>query len=64
MDRLIAAVAWQDVQALEQSKLVTTHQADKIDWDEIDAWVIAEGIGDTPQVIDFYGEIRRASPPQ
>lgn len=64
MDRLIAAAAWQDVQALEQAKLVATHQAERIDWDEIDAWVIAEGIGDTPQVIDFYRDLRGASPPQ
>jgi hypothetical protein len=58
MNRLIAAAAWHDVQALEQAKMVATYQAGNIDWDEIDAWVIAEGIDDSAEVLDFYRDVR------
>ena len=63
MDRLIAAASWQDIQAVEQAKLVAEHQADKVDWSELDAWVIAEAIGNTREVIDFYAAVRRSEPP-
>ena len=63
MDRLIAAATWQDAQALEQAKLVATHQAAVIDWGELDAWVIAENIGNTREVIEFYRDIRGSPPP-
>jgi hypothetical protein len=63
MDRLIAAAAWQDAQALEQAKLVAIHQADNIDWEELDAWVIAEGIGNAREVVDFYRDVRASPPP-
>lgn len=61
MDRLIAAASWQDSQALEQAKLVAAHQGENVDWDELDAWVLREGIGATPEVGDFYREVRRPS---
>ena len=63
MDRLIAAASWQDTPALEQAKLVAEHQAGSIDWDELDSWVIAEGIGNTREVMDFYAEVRGSRPP-
>lgn len=63
MDRLTAAAAWQDAQALDQAELVAVHQRDKVDWDALDAWVVAEDIGHTPEVIDFYRRVRQSSPP-
>lgn len=62
MDRLIAAASWQDVAALEQALLVATHQADNIDWTEIDAWVATEGITTTREVVEFYRALRRSPP--
>lgn len=63
MDRLIAAAAWQDAQALDQAELVAAHQADKIDWRALETWVVVEGIGGTPEVIEFYRQVRRSRPP-
>jgi len=63
MDRLIAAASWQDAQALEQAKLVAAHQAKSIDWHELDRWVTAEDIGSTPEVIEFYRDLRGSPPP-
>ena len=62
MDRLIAAASWQDPPSLEQAVMVATHQSDDIDWDEIDFWVVAEGIATTPQVVEFYGALQRPVP--
>jgi hypothetical protein len=62
MDRLIAAASWQDAPSLQQALLVATHQSDSIDWDEIDAWVVAEGITTAREVIEFYRSIRRSPP--
>lgn len=62
MDRLIAAVAWQDAQALEQALLVATHQAEQVDWAEIDQWVVAEGITTAREVTEFYRTVNRDRP--
>lgn len=59
MDRLIAAASWQDAPSLDQAVLVATHQADDIDWNEIDNWVLAEGIVTTREVSEFYGAMQR-----
>ena len=44
IDRLNAATAWQDAQSLNQAILVARHQADQIDWLEIDNWILSEGL--------------------
>lgn len=62
MDRLIAAVSWQDAPALEQALLVAQHQSDKIEWREVDSWVLAEGIAGAREVIEFYRTARRTLP--
>jgi len=62
MDRLIAAASWQDAPSLEQAVLVATHQSNNIDWDQIDTWVAAEGINNTPEVLEFYRAVRRSPP--
>lgn len=62
MDRLIAAVSWQDAPSLEQALLVARHQADSIDWSEIDTWVVAEGISSAREVVEFYRATRRTLP--
>jgi hypothetical protein len=41
MDRLAAAVAWNDAQSHEQAILVASHQ--EIDWDELSKWFTDEG---------------------
>jgi len=63
MDRLIAAAAWQDAQALDQAKLVAVHCDDQVDWDALDAWVMSEDIGETPEVSEFYRRVRSSAPP-
>ena len=62
MDRLIAAAAWKDAPSLEQALLVAKHQESNIDWDEIDAWVVTEGIASTIEVVEFYRSIARILP--
>ena len=62
MDRLIAAASWQEAQSLEQALLVAKHQADNIDWDEVDAWVVAEAIVNRREVVEFYSRIERTRP--
>ena len=62
MDRLIAAASWQDAPSLEQAVLVATHQSNNIDWAEIDTWVVAEGITNAREVIEFYRAVRRSPP--
>jgi hypothetical protein len=62
MDRLIAAASWQDAPSLDQAVLVATHQSDNIDWDEIDAWVVAEGISAAREVIELYRAVKRSPP--
>ena len=62
MDRLIAAAAWNEPQSLEQALLVASHQIDDIDWDELDKWVISEGIVTDKEVLEFYKQIARDLP--
>jgi hypothetical protein len=62
MDRLIAGASWQDAPALDQAILVASHQRDSIDWDQIDAWVLAEGIASTPEIRSFYRSVQRSLP--
>jgi len=63
MDRLIAAATWQDAPSLDQAVLVATHQSNNIDWDQIDTWVVAEGVTNAREVIEFYRAVRRSPPP-
>jgi hypothetical protein len=62
MDRLIAAVAWNDPQSQEQAILVATMQAEKINWTELDDWVTSENIATDKPVIEFYLAINRKVP--
>jgi len=62
MDRLIAAASWNEPQSLEQALLVVSHQQDKIDWDELDKWVIREGIAIDKEIVEFYKKIARNLP--
>lgn len=62
MDRLMAAAAWHDAPSLEQATLVATRQATQIDWNEIDAWTLREGITDSRQVRSFYRSLGRELP--
>jgi hypothetical protein len=62
MDRLIAAASWRDAPSLDQAVLVATHQSSNIDWDQIDAWVIAEGITQVREVLEFYRAVLRPPP--
>lgn len=61
MDRLIAAVSWQDPQSLDQALLVARNQ--EINWNELDAWVVAEGISTSQEVIELYRRLKRPVPP-
>jgi hypothetical protein len=62
MDRLIAAAAWHEPQSLEQALLVAEHQHDNIDWDELDRWVMGEGIGVDKEILEFYRKVGRSAP--
>lgn len=64
MDRLSAAAFWPDPQALEQAKLVATDQEDRIDWEQIDRWVLTEDIASSPAVATFYRSVGRQVPQQ
>ena len=44
MDRLAAAIAWNDPQSWDQAVLVATHQ--KIDWVALESWFRNEGASD------------------
>ena len=62
MDRLIAAAAWHEPQSLEQALLVAEHQHDNIDWDELDRWVMGEGIAVDKEILEFYRKVGRSAP--
>ncbi len=62
MDRLIAAAAWNEPQSLEQALLVVSHQRGRIDWDELDRWVLQEGIATDKEIVEFYRKIARTLP--
>ena len=53
MDRLAAAVAWDDAQSREQAILVATHQS--IDWDALRDWFANEG-----EPVEEYERFRAA----
>jgi len=62
MDRLIAAVAWNEPQSLEQALLVVEYQQKNIDWEELDMWVMSEGISGDTEAIEFYKKVSRKLP--
>ena len=62
MDRLIAAVAWNEAQSLEQALLVADQQRDNIEWGELDRWVMREGISRDKEIVMFYEKIGRPVP--
>lgn len=62
MDRLIAAVAWNEQQSLELALLVAEHQGPKIDWNYFDDWVKSEGIGSNKETAEFYETVGRQLP--
>jgi len=62
MDRLVAAASWSEPQSLEQALLVADLQRDKIDWKQLDKFVIHEGIRDDKEVHDFYRTVGRPLP--
>lgn len=62
MDRLIAAASWNEPQSLEQALLVVSHQQEKIDWDELDKWVVGEGIVTDKEIVEFYRKTDRELP--
>lgn len=62
MDRLIAAAAWHEPQSLEQALMVAESQDDNIDWVELDAWVMQEGIVTDKETIEFYRKVGRFVP--
>ena len=62
MDRLMAAVSWNDPQSLEQAILVAGYQSDNINWGELDDWVITEGIEKDSGTVEFYRKANRHLP--
>jgi len=62
MDRLIAAAAWHEPQSLEQALLVADLQREKIDWEQLDDFVVHEGIRDDKEVLEFYRTVDRSLP--
>lgn len=60
MDRLAAAIAWNDAQSREQAILVAANQ--RIDWDELRQWFVNEG--ETDDEFERFRaavEVKRAS---
>lgn len=62
MDRLIAAATWTEPQSLTQALLVAENQKDRIDWQSLDQWVMAEGIQGHREIIEFYAKTGRSVP--
>jgi hypothetical protein len=62
MDRLIAAATWNEPQSLMLAVLVARHQSEKMNWRELDTWVLIEGIQDDKEVVEFYEQIDRTRP--
>lgn len=62
MDRLIAAAAWNETQSLEQALLVAENQRKKIEWKELDRWILREGIEGHKETITFYKRVGRPLP--
>ncbi len=64
MDRPIAAAVWNEPPSLEQALLVAKHQADNIDWKQIDEFVDREGIKGDKEIRVFYRSADRSLPDQ
>ena len=62
MDRLIAAVVWNEQQSLELALLVAEHQGPRIDRNYFDHWVKSEGIGSNKETAKFYETVGRQLP--
>jgi hypothetical protein len=62
MDRLIAAAVWNEAQSLEQALLVAEHQRDNIEWEELDRWIMHEGISSNKEIVRFYKNTGRQLP--
>lgn len=62
MDRLIAAAAWSEPQSLEQALFVADLQKERIDWKQLDEFVIHEGIRDEKEVREFYKKVGQPLP--
>jgi len=58
MDRLTAAVAWDDKPSLEQAVLVAESVPRRIDWEQLATWVEAEKIGRDAPVLEFYKRVQ------
>ena len=41
---------------------MATHQSNNIDWDQLDTWVVAEGVTNAREVIEFYRARSAISP--
>jgi len=59
MDRLIAAAVWKEPQSMEQAAMVAESQADKIDWAQLQQWLVDEGIADDLNVQTFFARVGR-----
>ena len=62
MDRLVAAAAWHEPESLEQALLVAEYQQDNIDWEELDRFVVGEGISGEKEIREFYRGVGRSPP--
>jgi len=62
LDRLVAAVAWNEPQSLAQALLVASHQSGKLDRDKLDKWVLREDITADKELVEFYRKIERILP--
>lgn len=62
MDRLIAAAAWNEPESLEQALLVADLQREKVDWRQLDEFIVHEGIRDDKEVHEYYRQVERQVP--
>ncbi|NGX16838.1 hypothetical protein [Wenzhouxiangella sp. XN24] len=66
MDRLIAAAVWKEPQSMEQAVMVAESQADRIDWPDLQRWILEEGIADDRHIQLFFSRLngnKRVGPP-
>ena len=62
MDRLVAAATWNEPQSLEQALLVAETKNSSINWDDLDRWVMHEGITAEQAITEFYSKVGRRIP--
>jgi len=62
MDRLMAAVAWNEQQSLELALPIAEHRGPKIDWNSFDYWVKSERIGSKKETARFHESVGRQVP--